>query len=341
MLEDRELLIFCCIEEADPAWKWVAPKFTSQKTRWKFFNANPKNFLERHIHTPSLKRIRASHEIIKAAIQQKPDLIVVHSPNLAFYINIFISFYKLTVPVIIYCFNFPQLPKGFKQKLMKRYFQSTDRFVVASKFEKQLYSEWFNLDPQKIDVVLWGVNPPKADPSVTPLREGQYISAIGSNARDYQTLLAAMEKLPHIPLLAVVTPQNLKGLSIPKNVVIYENLPLGKTLNILKFSQFTVIPLQNQLIPCGHVTLVAALYFSVPFIITDSQGIVDYLDQEEHALTYPAESVAELVKKISFLWEHPEICQQMGAKGLSFVEKNCTEQTIFDHFTTYLKNKFD
>jgi len=48
-------------------------------------------------------------------------------------------------------------------------------------------------------------------------------------------------------------------------------------MNILRYSAFTVLPLPNSSVPCGHVTLVCAMHLRKAIVATDSLGISDYV----------------------------------------------------------------
>ena len=68
-------------------------------------------------------------------------------------------------------------------------FTQVDRFVTYSTLERSLYADYFGIDPARIDVVLWGVGQPPVDSSKAPLEPGDYICALGGNARDYRDII--------------------------------------------------------------------------------------------------------------------------------------------------------
>jgi glycosyltransferase involved in cell wall biosynthesis len=137
----------------------------------------------------------------------------------------------------------------------------------------------------------------------------------------------------------VVRPDNLRGLDIPPNVLTYENLPNGLAMNVLYYSRFMVLPLANASVPCGHVTLVAAMHLGKAFIITDSSGVRDYVYDGENALTVAAGSVDDLVAKIEILWSNTPLCAKLGEKGLRFAVQECSEGRITEHFRGWLATK--
>ena len=92
------------------------------------------------------------------------------------------------------------------------------------------------------------------------------------------------------------------------------NLPLGDAMNVLHHSRFMVLPLINSEVPCGHVTLVAAMHLGKALVITDSTGVSDYVRNGENALTGPTGSVEMLIAATKRLWENPMLCARTRRK---------------------------
>jgi glycosyltransferase involved in cell wall biosynthesis len=216
-------------------------------------------------------------------------------------------------------------------------FARVDRFIVYSTWERSLYAEYFEIDPRRIDVLLWGVGQPRVDPPDSAVEPGEYICALGGNGRDYRTLFAAMERLPEIPLVAVLRPENVAGLRVPPNVRLHHLIPNGKANNILAFSRFMVLPLAGTDVPCGHVTAVAAMYLKKALVITNSQGVSDYVQDGFNSLLVPVGDAAVLAERIRALWNDPQRADQFGTAGLAFARANCSEQQIIGHLRTVLQ----
>ena len=127
------------------------------------------------------------------------------------------------------------------------------------------------------------------------MEQGDYVCAIGGNARDYGTLIEAARLMPHIRFVCVIRPNSLRGLDIPTNVAVHTNLPFGQAMNILAHSRFMALPLLHSQVPCGHVTMVAAMHLGKAFVITDSEGVRDYVQDGYNAIAVPPGSAGALV----------------------------------------------
>jgi len=312
-------------------WRWIEPSL-DKKYKWLFLNSKPKNIIEKYFRKPSLSRIRA---ILQGLFSAKDDdVFVIHGPYLAFYHGFFSKLMGKKNTSIIYSFNFTSLPNGFSRTRMKYAFKYFDRFVVYSAMEKELYSSWFSIPEDKIDMILWGVNKPLI--SDEAIIKEPYITAVGGNSRDYDTLMAAMNMIPEIKLVAVMRPENLKGLVVPDNIEIRTNITLEDANNIIGHAKFMVLPLVGNEIPCGHVTLVAAMHMAVPSITTSSTGLDDYVTNGINALLVESGDVISLANNIKRLWTEDELRERLSENSKSFAESKCTEKFIVKHFNDYL-----
>src|SRR3546814_15688074 len=71
------------------------------------------------------------------------------------------------------------------------------------------------LFPYRTLVRSWGVQPPFVQDPDIPRVSGDYIGAIGGNARDYPTLVAAARQMPEVTFVLVARPENLRNLDLP------------------------------------------------------------------------------------------------------------------------------
>ena len=327
-------LVVCTTLMHSPDWNWFAPVF--DRIRWQFYGSRPRNWLDRTITRPALASWRACSESIRAAGRQRADLVISHDARITARVAVAARLQRVQIPHVAWGFNFTTLPRGAHRSLMASAFDRVDRFITYSTMERSLYAEYFDIDLNRIDVVLWGVGHPTVDPPDVPLEPGDYICALGGNARDYRTLFAAMERVPEIPLVAVLRPENIAGLKVPPNVRLHSNVSHGKANNILAFSKFMVLPLAGSDVPCGHVTLVAAMYLKKAVIITNSLGVADYVADGVNSLLVPVADPDVLAQRIRELWTDPRRAEQLGMAGHDFALTNCSEKQIIDHLRQVL-----
>jgi glycosyltransferase involved in cell wall biosynthesis len=321
--------IGCCAETDEPNWRWVSDAMPDD-VDWTFFSNIPQSALERAVLRPRLSRYRACRGLAAAAVAGRFDLVVTHHPLVTCWTELFCRG-RRPCPHVAFAFNFTRMPRSLRRSIMRRAFASVDRFVVFSEFERSLYADYFQIPVERFQMVHWGVHEPQAastDASILRDTTTDAICAVGSQARDYATLLEAMRRLPQIPLILVATPASLRGLTVPSNVTVRLNIPLAEAQSVIRGSRFMVLPLVHAQVPCGHVTMVAAMFCARAIIATESSGISDYLTSGQNGLTVAPSDPAALAAAIERLWNDPAAATQLGRSGREFARAHCTEAKI-------------
>ncbi len=272
----RKPLVVCCSPDYGDGWRGLGPRLTGDGAKWIFFDDRPIWFLERVIRRPNIAIIRACLNAVLRASSKHAKLLVTQEPRTTFLCALFCRILRVNIDHYVFSFNFPELPKGFRVHLMRYAFRQVKQFTVHSSVEREIYGDYFHIPAERIRLRLWSIGVPEVSPDF-PLQAGRYISAIGGNGRDYRTLIEAARKLPGIPFVLVVRPDNLIGLEIPVNVKPMVNMSFEASMNIMLHSACTVLPLSVSTVPCGHVTLVCAMHLAKPVVATDSKGICDYI----------------------------------------------------------------
>jgi glycosyltransferase involved in cell wall biosynthesis len=326
-------LVVCCSEISDPSWRWIEHNLESDEFRFEFVRCIPENWIEKNFKILNLARLRGCFQAVLIAKREKALVLVTHGPTLAAWCGVFGLIFGLKSRFLAHSFNFTRLPSKLKTIMFRLGLKRADRLVTFSNVEREVYSRAFYLPKDRFDFVYWGANPPIVSDDNG---FGHYVSSIGGNARDYATLMDAARRLPHIPFIVVGRPENFAALDIPKNVIRYENTPLDFAMNLLKCSRFMVLPLNSSDVPCGHVTIVAAMHLGKAMIVTASSGVDDYVLANENALVSPAKDANAMSTLIEKMWEDMDLCARLGANGKSFALENCSEQKITEHFQAYL-----
>jgi glycosyltransferase involved in cell wall biosynthesis len=291
-------------------WNFLKDQMQNLEAEWDFFINYPTNWLEKRITKPPLSRYRTCLQAVLHAKRRKATHFISHLPRATSWSVLFAHLFQVKTPHLAFSFTFTDLPTGFKRKLMAYAFQFVDRFVVYSTVEKLLYADYFKLDPNRFDVLPWAMEKPEYAPA-EPLIAGDYICAVGSEGRDYATLVEAMRELPHISLVIVARPYNLEGLTFPPNVQVFTELPVQNFWNVVRFSRFTVLPLRDRKTNCSHISIVGSMLFGKPLVVTESEGTTDYLVEDQNALVSDPGNSAAMGQNIDRLWRDRELCDRM------------------------------
>jgi len=119
-------------------------------------------------------------------------------------------------------------------------------------------------------------------------------------------------------------------------VTVRTNIPRADVHGIISRSRFMVLPLLHTKVPCGHVTIVSAMYLSKAIITSASDGITDYVFEGKTGLMVPPGDAAVLAEKIRELWEDAERSKRLGAAGQAFAYRHCSEEATIDYVNRYL-----
>lgn len=330
------------LSDLDTNWNWLRDEFTYRNDKWNHYSSLAIKLPTFIPKKDSIARIVAAGSAVKLA-RKKPSVLVSHGPRPALYAGNLAKIICSDIPHLVYSFNFTNLPQRAQRSLMASAFKQPTKFVTYSSVERQLYADYFNIPIEKIDMLHWAVHAPKVDLTEAPIETGRYICALGSQGRDYATLINAMKKLLNIKLVLVASADSLQGLTVPNNVKVYSNISLSNAHNILAHSAFMVLPLRDAKVPCGHVTIVSGMFFKKAILVTNSLGVHDYIRDNETGLFFEPKNPDDLAYKIEALWDNQSNVDGPNTKALSeagfaFAIKNCTEKTAINYFESFLQN---
>jgi glycosyltransferase involved in cell wall biosynthesis len=320
---DRPLIV-CCSPDYGDGWRGLGPGITGDAAEWVFFDDRPLHFWEKVIRRPNVAMMRACLNAVRRASKDNARLLITQDPRTTLLCALLCRLLGVRVNHYVFSFNFPELPVGIRRRLMRYAFAQIEEFSVHSSMERDLYSSYFDIPKDRIRLRLWSIGVPEVSPN-HPLQHGRYVSSIGGNGRDYRTLLAAAAKLPGIPFVLVVRPENLNGLDVAANVKVVVNAPFPEAMNILQHSVFTVLPLAGSAVPCGHVTLVCAMHLGRAAVATDSEGIYDYIRSGHNGVLCQPLSPESMAECIAKLWDDPSEVARLGENNQLFGVENCTE----------------
>lgn len=319
-------------------WQFLATISKNPDLTWETYSGLPRNKLELTLRRPSIARWRAAAEAAWKAKSSGDTVLVSHLPSMAAATNLMRRIICPKTRQIAFAFNFTTLPKGWKRRYFRQALRGIDEFVVHSEFERNLYSEYFDIPKDRFHFLPWAMETPVPGPKspVQGLLEPQsYICAIGGEGRDYELLGKAMLNLPELPLVIVARPYSIAGLTFPPNVRVFTNLSVPETWRIAADSLALAIPLKTKSTACGHITMVGAQLLGLPLIITRSIGIHDYVADAETALLVTAGDVANMTEAIDRVISGHQDARSMADRARSLAEQRSSLTHWVDYFREY------
>jgi glycosyltransferase involved in cell wall biosynthesis len=324
MASDRPIPIISVFTGLDPDWKWYAED-TIGKAHWDFHTEEPKTLLERKIRRPRLSRVMGAFRCVLSARRLSSSAVAAGSQYNTMWAAIALRVLAVRTPLLSFSFHFPRLPKGLRLLILKWALSRVERFAVHSEAERERYAKHFGLSVERFQLLLWGVQPSSVQiEDLPPPISSPYICALGKDGRDYRTLFEAMKRLPELTLIAVVQPYNLTGIDIPRNVKVYCDIPRIEAMNILKHSQFMVLPLESDETSCGHITLVSAMFCKKAIVATSSSGIADYFPAGYDAPKIAAGDVTGWVEALGAMAGDHDRLERCAVAGDKFAHEYCS-----------------
>ena len=324
---------------SEEVFRWIADQ-TDSSIEWTHFSTVQHPRLLR-IKRPFLARYITAFNAVWHARQVQADLLVSHGALMAVWVGVFKRLLRVKVRHLAWSFTLPYYDESslIWNSVIRFGVKSVDRFIMYSIIETKNYPEYLKLPANRFRMIPWSMNKPKFKEGSTPLIEGRYVAAMGGEGRDYKTLIQAITKQPNIKLVIVARPENVANLDIPENVEVRTNIPYEEAMNIAWNSDFMVLPLLSDTIPCGHGSLLAQFLFNKATIVTDSIAMEGYSIPGENVLVYKAQDSDALNTQIKYLWEHPEHAKNLAEKALDFAESRCSDVSVVQYFNEYLNER--
>lgn len=233
-----------------------------------------------------------------------PSGIITCFPQLATVVGLRKKLAFSNMPLVAWNFNLGQLYPGAKKKLSRIALASVDRFVVHSRAEITAYSEWLDIEPDRFQFVPLqrAVSPVEFSEDV----EQPFILSMGSAHRDYKLLFQVLAELQY-PAVVVAGAHAVEGLTIPLNVVIRSGLTSKQCDELVQRARFSVIPVANRDTASGQVTLLDAMMFARPAIITKCAASVDYVTPGKDAILVEQGDFNDLKRAMETMWQDQKL----------------------------------
>jgi len=163
------------------------------------------------------------------------------------------------------------------------------------------------------------------------------ISAVGSEARDYATLLEAMHGLDVHAELAVGATVFQSGdygadlassmsnlIATPRNVEVHQQLAHRDLRGLYARSRFVVIPTKDVEFDAGVTSIAEAMAMGKAVIASRARGQRDLVRDGETGLYIPPGDPRALRAAIAHLLAHPDEAERMGRAGRAIAERELT-----------------
>jgi len=303
-----------------PNWVWLSQYFSIKKFSWTFFNGNLFG---------SNKIVWALYAWKATRNAGKNNLIISHHPYMTLWVAAALHIRGSTTPHIAFSFNHGNKAffAGPLLWLAKRVLPGVRLFNVLSTGERTLFNRIYEIPRNKIRFSHWAIKPVKGE---IPISEEYssfqpYITSMGRNNRDYETLLKAIKDLK-INLIIVCSKIDADKIPSQPNVKIKTEISLQESMGILQGSLFSVIPLADNSTGAGHMTFVHAMHLGKSQIATDVENTQEYFIDGVHGFRVPPKNVSAMRDAIYRLIHDSATRSRFGTNAKIFADRWLSEQ---------------
>jgi glycosyltransferase involved in cell wall biosynthesis len=219
-----------------------------------------------------------------------------------------------------------------KQAFFLRFAQShIHKIITWSSVQAEYAIQHLKIPRQKFKLVGYPVDQKYWTPT---MRIADLICSVGSEMRDYSTLIKALDGLDikcHIAAkqIRIIEGNSTKEVSVETFGVLPENVTIGyknhsDLRTLYSQSRFVVIPLMPSDTDNGVTSILEAMAMGKTVICSRTKGQVDVIQEGKTGIFVPQGDHLALRDAILNLWNHPEIAEQMGKEARRYIEQHHT-----------------
>ncbi len=229
------------------------------------------------------------------------------------------------IPLVAWTFNLGTLYAGARQRLARGVLKGVDCFIVHSREEVTAYSSWLDLPPGKFEFVPLQR---AMRPIVIAEEQGApFLLSMGSAHRDYKLLFSVLRELGY-PSVIVAGAHAVAGLDVPPNVEIRSGLSAEECYALVQRSRVSVVPIANRHTASGQVTMLDAMMFGRPLVVTECPSSVDYVTDNHDALLVRHGDHDHLKLALQTLWEDSSLRESIGRAARVTASNRFSDEAI-------------
>ena len=228
--------------------------------------------------------------------------------------------------------------KGICGKLYRSFFDYVvrskyiDRYTCVTNVECENYSRIFKLPKEKFEYVQWGLADFSSDYKIT---SGEYIFSAGRSNRDWPFIFSSLGNTQYKGIM-ICSEGDYKGKY--SNLEVLSNISDEEYYNILSQAYCVIISIKDCNISAGQITLIQAMQFGKPVILTQSDGLTnDYVINEENGLIVQ-KNKASLKDAIDRIYKDKKLYEKLSINGRKLYEDKFSNYRLGNDVGSIMRN---
>lgn len=192
--------------------------------------------------------------------------------------------------------------------------------ICFSRLEQRRYQQLFEGTSARFVAIPYGLHvndrlPPRAPAS-------RYVMSAGRSGRDYAVLARAAQALPLQFKIVCDADAPLRGIEFPENVEVLRDVHGARYFELLKSSEFVVIPLAVDDVSAGQMVLLQAMALGKACVITRTATSQEYGEHGETLLFVEPGSESSMIEAIDQLSADQALRERLGWYALRRYQAN-------------------
>ncbi len=219
------------------------------------------------------------------------------------------------------------------RQLERLAFPRADRITVCKEEFKQYLVENYQVDPNKIVIIKYGLDPAQFTPEWDWFKKERAVIYVGrgSIGKGFDTLVEAAPKIKgRIFAVASRIPKFLQEkIALLDNFTVINGIPNEELINLYKKTSVFVMPSLSEGSPLSTLEAMAC---GLPVVCT-IEGGGGYIEHGVNGTIFPIRDSVALANQVNDLLDNPQLAKQFGQVNREKVEKHYTipiiaEQTV-------------
>lgn len=267
------------------------------------------------------------------------DVVICVERHLALAFGLIKQLTGLTTPVIAYQFILPDKGDAGRKLFAATWDRVASgglaRIIVNSSHEASTYTS--RVSPKtRLEFVPIAAGPEVFGTVQVPAAQPTIFSGRAA-ARDYATLLDAVQADPWYTEIVARHPDNLGRASLPTHARVRYNLPYLEFLREMAAATLVVIPLRRTERAAGQGTIIYAQAMGKAVITSDVPGVHDYIQHGATGLLVKPESPHELREAIRQLWADDTLRLRLETTARQYALENYSYQSYDRHMARIIE----
>jgi glycosyltransferase involved in cell wall biosynthesis len=303
---------------------WLVPFVPNNNCQFTFTCRPSKelNWHERSTPITSQEEWLSLWQQSREAVRSAEGGIITVLPQLAALVGMQKALLRRRFPIVAWWFN-TNFYTGYKRLLAKTALHSIDRFIVHNRVERKAYSEWLGVPIERFEFV-------SMQSPIHPITEFEdteqpFIVSVGSAHRDYPLLFEAVHKLG-FRTIVISGPRALQGLTVPSSVETPFGLQKPEIISLLQRARLVVLPMVEEGLVAGTVSIVEALGLGCPLIASNRQGVDDYIQEGQTGLLVKPRALEPLTEAIDRLWHDDQLRDRLRKQSRQYAIQHLTDE---------------